>query len=130
MFVYRSVALGLLGACCLLLAMRPPIAVVSQTPGQVFVVSSGGQIPRCPPVLERAPGPTIIDVAPGLTRTQLAQLIMLAPGERITTIDDEPVANAVDAGVVLASLDLRARRYIDLGVDGDAGPRRVLMLLR
>jgi len=40
MFVYRSIALGLLGACCLLLAMRPPIAVVSQTPGQIIVASS------------------------------------------------------------------------------------------
>jgi len=126
MFVYRSVALGLLGACCLLLATRPPIAVVSQTPGQIFVASS-----REATATPRPSGPeaTIVDVAPGITASQLAGVLRLLPDERVVSIDDMPVSGTLDAGVSLANVELRPGRYLDLGVKNKHGERRVLVLM-
>jgi hypothetical protein len=126
MFVYRSIALGLLGACCLLLAMRPPIAVVSHAPGQILVASSRevASVHACV-----APGSTIVDVATGVNAAQLAALLHLLPDERVVSIDDVPVAGTLDAGVALAGVELRRGRYVDLGVKSDWGERRVLVLL-
>jgi hypothetical protein len=131
MFVYRSLALGLLGACCLLLAMRPPISVVSQCPGQVVLVSSPDATHQmeCAPTQPEHSPPTIVDVAPGITSQQLPLLIVLAPGEQIAAIDDVAVASPLDAGIKLASIDLRSQRYIDLEIAGTHGTRRMLVLL-
>ena len=125
--MYRAFALGLLGACCLLLAMRPPIAVVVQAPGP-FVRSSPRDAARCPPPVLVESGPTILDVAPGVTPSQLAGLIVLAAGERIVAIDDVPVSGSLAAGVALAAIDLQSRRYLDLAVAGEHGTRRLLVL--
>jgi hypothetical protein len=138
MLWYRAFGLGLLGACCVLLAMRPPAALVCE-PGRVVVLSPAfAQAPahhRC-----RSPspshGPTIIDVAPGVTASQIARLLVLAPGERVLSIDDLPVTGDVEAGVALASSHRRIagaqdgqRRFLDVVVAGDHGTRRVLVLL-
>jgi hypothetical protein len=127
MFVYRSIALGLLGACCLLLAMRPPITVVSHAPGQILVASSRTSVVPLAPCV--APGSTIVDVAPGVSASQLAGLLRLSPDERVVTIDDVPVAGTLDAGVALASVELRPGRYLDVGVKSEWSERRVLVLL-
>jgi hypothetical protein len=127
MFVYRSLALGLLGACCLLLAMRPRPAVVSHAPGQIMVATSREAMASLRPCL--APGSTIVDVAPGVSASQIAGLLHLLPDERVVSIDDVPVAGTLDAGVALASVDLHGGRYLDLGVKSDWGERRVLVLL-
>jgi hypothetical protein len=127
MFVYRSIALGLLGACCLLLAMRPPITVVSHAPGQILVASSRDAAAPLRPCV--TPGSTIVDVAPGVTASQLAALLHLLPDERVVSIDDVPVSGTLDAGVALASVDLHRGRYLDLGVKNDFSERRVLVLL-
>lgn len=124
MFAFRSLALGLLGACCLLLAARPPVTVITHTPAFAFAEP---RTPWCSSHVPRAP--TIIDVAPGASAADIARLVVLEPGERITAIDDAPVAGGLDAGVALASSELGGRRYIDLEVAGDAGTRRVLVLL-
>ncbi len=127
MFVYRSIALGLLGACCLLLAMRPPITVISHAPGQIIVASSrDAAVPLRPCV---APGSTIVDVASGVTASQLAGLLHLLPDERVVAIDDMPVTGTLDAGVALASVELWPGRYLDLSVKNDWAERRVLVLL-
>lgn len=127
--MYRSLALGLLGACCLLLAMRPPLTVVTHGPGQLVVVTQDGAARCPPPTLVAAPGPTIIDVAPGVTIAQLAELVRLGPGEHIATVDDRAVAGALGAGVALAALELRGRTFLDLGIASELGTRRVLVLL-
>jgi hypothetical protein len=127
MFVYRSIALGLLGACCLLLAMRPPVAIVSRASGQIMVASSHEALAALRPCI--APGSTIVDVAPGVGASQLARLLHLLPDERVVSIDDVPVSGTLDAGVALAGVDLRRGRYLDLGVKNDWGERRVLVLL-
>jgi hypothetical protein len=127
MFVYRSIALGLLGACCLLLAMRPPAAIGSRGSGQIMVASSRGALASQQPCM--APGSTIVDVAPGVSASQLAGLLHLLPDERVVSIGDVPVTGTLDAGVALAAVDLRGGRYLDLGIKNDWGERRVLVLL-
>jgi hypothetical protein len=126
MFVYRSLALGLLGACCLLLAIRPPLVVVSHLSGQISVVTRDGR--TAPSALGPA-APTIIDVARGVTTAQLADLVRLPPGEYIVTVDDQPVLGALGPGVALAALDLRERMFVDLGIESARGVRRMLLLL-
>lgn len=116
MLVFRSLTIGLLSACFLLLITRP-IVEVRMTRGPRLHVS----LPAHPP--------TIIDVAPGVSGAQLASLIRLAPGEHVASIDDAAVNGDLGAGVVLAGLDLHGRQFIDLGVSGASGERRVLVLL-
>src|ERR1700691_1923306 len=99
MLLFRSLAIGLLGACCLLLATRPP--------AQVRFVRDSGE-----PVIERerivyraAPSATPIDVAAGVPATQLGGLVKLQRDEHVTAIDDRPVGGDLDAGAVLAQLE-------------------------
>ena len=129
MLVYRSFALGLLGACCLLLATRPQGSVILN-PVVVVPTDDAVSSTSCRPALCASPmGPpvTVVDVAPNVTGAMLAQLIVLAGNERIARIDDAPVA---DARVALASLELAGRRYVDIAVENDAGSeRRVLVLV-
>jgi hypothetical protein len=131
MFWFRTFALGLLGACCLLLAMRPPISVVASEPGRIVVVSSPTVL-HCPEASRSEPPVTVVDVAPGVTAQQLASLIVLAPGERITAIDDREVPPGVTDRAALESVEIHAGHYLDLAIAtrGVAGARRVLVLLR
>ena len=120
MLVFRSFAIGLSAACFALLVMRPSVELrVTEVPVE------SAQAQQAPlPLL-----PTIVDAAPGITPAQLAMTIRLQPGEQITSVDDLAVTSDLGAGIVLASRDLAARRYIDLGVAGPAGERRVIVLL-
>jgi hypothetical protein len=122
MLVFRSFAIGLSAACFALLVMRPTVELrVAEAP----LSTNDPQLVRtaAPPL------PTIIDAAPGITPAQLAMTIRLQPGEQIVALDDVAVTNDLSAGIVLASRDLRARHYIDVGVAGPDGERRVLVLL-
>jgi hypothetical protein len=110
MLVFRSLALGLLASIVMLLATRKVQVVVHPVPA-----------PR------HAEAPTIIDAAPGLSATQLAQLVRLAPDERVTSIDDQPVANTLDAGSKIVAME--GRRFLDLTVGRDHSERRVLVLV-
>jgi hypothetical protein len=119
MLLFRSIVVGLLGACCLLLAVRPrcEIAVRSLPAGPARVSSWEG------------PRPTIIDVAPLIAPGELAKLLRLAPGEHVIAIDDARVAGDLEAGALLAKVELAPKHYVDLTVAGSLGERRVLVLL-
>ncbi len=120
MFWFRSFALGLMGACCLLLATRPQ---TSNPPPFILVPAESSACPSDP---EPASGVTVIDVAPGVPGTLVAQLIVLAANEHITAIDDVGVA---DGHAALSALDLRGRKFVDVAITSDAGAsRRVLVL--
>lgn len=121
MLLFRSVAIGLLGACVLLLAQRPPPVVRGACGG--IVIEHERELVVAPHV----PAPTIIDVAPGLSSTQLAQLVRLAPDERVTAVDDHPVTGNLDAGTVLG--EPGSRRFVDLAIASRSGERRVLVLV-
>ena len=122
MLVFRSLAIGLSAACFALLVMRPTV--------EMRVVEVPAAMPAQPRLARAAPVlPTIIDAAPGITTAQLAMTIRLQPGEQIVSLDDVAVTSDLSAGILLASRDLRARQYIDVGVAGPSGERRVLVLL-
>jgi hypothetical protein len=146
MLLFRSLTLGLLGACFLLVATRPTVEIrrscSMQAPAQMRRASANGFaglrdaggsfIAGLPAPRSSRPAeipPAVVDVAPGVSASQLASLVRLDDGEHVTSIDDRAVAGDIDAGVRLAALDLAARHYIDLGVEGPRGARRVLVLL-
>lgn len=119
MLLFRSIVVGLLGACCLLLAARPRCEVaVRSLPAFAPNVSAWD-----------GPRPTIIDVAPLMAQGEVARLVRLVPGEHVIAVGDVHVAGDVEAGAVLAGVDQRPGHYIDLTVAGPLGERRVLVLL-
>ena len=115
MLLFRSLALGLLGACFWMLATRPTVIIAAPEPSRADVVH------------EEAP--TILDVSPAVTRDQLPALVHLRNGEHVVAIDDAPVASDLDAGRLLASIDRASQKFVELGVAGPRGSRRILMLL-
>ena len=122
MLLFRSVALGLLGAIAWLLATHSSPVTRIQHEREVVAVAT------------KAPVPTIIDVAPGLSATQIAQLVRLGPDERVTSVDDRTVTGNLDAGTVIASSALpnnvaSGRRFLDLTIGRAHGERRVLLLI-
>ncbi len=116
MFLFRSLAIGLLGACVVMLASRPAY--------EVRVVAAAR-----PPPLAAPPSAAIVDVAAGVPAAQLPALIALAPGEHVVSIGDRAVVNDLDAGAALAAADTRPGGFLDLSIDGARGSRRVLVLL-
>src|SRR5689334_8077711 len=111
MLLFRSLALGLLGACLMLLAQHPE--------GEVRIV-------QLPPIVRPAPPPaSIVDVAAGVTAGQLGALVHLAPGEHVVAVGERPVVGDLEAGALLAQLDARSGNFVDLTVAGATGPRRL-----
>ena len=119
MLLFRSIVVGLLGACCLLLAARPRCEIA---------VRSVPALPTHAPTWESL-RPTIVDVAPLVAPGELAKLVRLSPGEHVIAIDDARVAGDLEAGALLAKVDLAPKHYVDLTVAGPLGERRVLVLL-
>jgi S1-C subfamily serine protease len=124
MLLFRSLALGLLGACFFLIATRPTTIVVRQAATPIDVPNLSGMrglpAPR---------GPAVIDVAPNVDAAMLTSLVQLRADERVVAINDVRVANDLDAGRMLATLSLQPQRYIDLQIGGSGGERRILVLL-
>jgi hypothetical protein len=52
--------------------------------------------------------------------------VRLEPGEHVATVDDVAVENDLAAGAAIAA---HGRAFVDLGVTGPTGTRRVLLLL-
>jgi hypothetical protein len=115
MLLFRSLALGLLGACFWMLATRPQVIVAAPQPARIDI----GQ----------EDAPTILDVSPAVTRDQLPSLVHLRGGEHVVAINDEPVASDLDAGRLLASVDRASQKFVELAVAGPRGSRRNLMVL-
>src|SRR5215203_406557 len=86
MLLFRSLTIGMLGACLYLLFGVPSRA---QAPAAILV-------PAAP-----SPAITVIDVARGVPAATVLELIRLAPGERVIAVDDVPVANNLAAGAAL-----------------------------
>lgn len=115
MLLFRSLALGLLSACFWILATRPTVILAAR------------EAP--PPVHAFEEAPTILDVSPAVTREQLPSLVHLRDGEHVVAIDNAAVASDLDAGRLLATIDRESRKFVELGVAGPRGSRRILMLL-
>jgi hypothetical protein len=71
----------------------------------------------------------IIDIAGGVPRDRIASFINLAPGERVIAVGERAVASDLEAGGAIAAASPAPGDFLDLTVEGIAGPRRVLVLL-
>jgi hypothetical protein len=72
---------------------------------------------------------TVVDVARGVDAGALASLVRIREDERVTAVDDQPVANDFAAGAALTERALGPGKYVDLTVTGASGSRRVLVLM-
>jgi hypothetical protein len=116
MLLFRSLTLGLLGACVVLLARVQPVVVVR-----------GAHAPAMASVQVPASTATIVDIAPGVV--DVAAMIRLAPGERVISVDDQPVPTDLVAGALIAASPRGRGRYLDLDVASATTSRRVLVLM-
>ena len=118
MFLFRSLTIGLLGACVMLLVRVEPsthttTVVTAPAPERAAVGSSA----------------TIVDVAPGLSGALVPSLIRLAPDERVVAVDDRAVGSNLEAGAAISAHAPGAGSYVDLEVATDAGERRRVLVL-
>lgn len=72
---------------------------------------------------------TIVDIAAAVPRDRIASMISLAPGERVIAVGERSVENDLEAGGAIAAQSPSPGEFLDLTVDGIAGPRRVLVLV-
>lgn len=72
---------------------------------------------------------SVVDVARGVDAGTLATVVRLREDERVTAIDDQPVANDFAAGAAISARALGAGTYLDLTVTSPRGSRRVLVLM-
>ena len=72
---------------------------------------------------------TVVDVARGVDAAAHGSLVRLRADERVTAVDDQPVANDFAAGAALTQRELGPGKYVDLTVTGAHGSRRVLVLM-
>ena len=119
MFLFRSLTIGLLGACVMLLVRVGPsthttTVVTAPAPDRAANVGSSA---------------TIVDVAPGLSGALVPSLIRLAPDERVVAVDDRAVSGNLDAGARIAAHAPAAGSFVDLEVATETGDRRRVLVL-
>ncbi|MBA3463318.1 MAG: hypothetical protein H0T46_25405 [Deltaproteobacteria bacterium] len=119
MFLFRSLTIGLLGACVMFLVRLEPTR-----PAPVPTIA----MTESPPVPTAAA--TIVDVAPGVRGAEVTALIRLLPGERVVAVDDRRVETDLAAGAAISNRVNGAGGYVDLDIQTSDGlHRRVLVLL-
>ncbi len=120
MFLFRSLTIGLLGACVMLLVR------VRVDTSYVTVIEAVTQ-----PAPQQTPATaSIVDVAPGLRGWEVSSLIRLSPGERVIAVDDRPVDSDLAAGAAIAARAPSGGGYVDLEVErADGLHRRMLVLM-
>ena len=117
MLLYRSLSLGMLGACLYFLATFEPAAQPPAPTPETIVV-------------RERPAVTVVDVARGVEAWRLPELVKLHDGEHIHAVDDAVVNSDLGAGAMIALRAAVGRDYLDLTVDTpDGGQRRLLMVL-
>ena len=118
----RLLTIGLCATGVILLATFQPVRLEVVRPEVVHreVVHSAHPAP---------PGVRIVDVAEQVGPAKLAELVYLNGGERVSAINDRPIADDQLAIEAISSLPLRAGQYVDLTVTSATGERRVLVLL-
>ena len=117
MLLYRSFVVGLLGACCLLLAARPRPEV--------------RLITQAPPPVAQADAPTIVDVSSRIGPVALAELLHVPPGAQIFasgpswTYSNSYVSSAESLAEVFAQRMPAPGNFMELVIDG----KRTLVLV-
>src|SRR3954468_16221511 len=119
MLLFRRSAIGPPAACLWILATRPVAIVVRPEPQpmprtvmfEVSNLSGIRGVPMSDPDTYAAP--TIIDIAPNISATQLPALIHLGEGEHVVAVNDAPAVTDLDAGRLLAATTVYPQRYVD-----------------
>jgi hypothetical protein len=117
----RLLTIGLGATGVILLATFQPIRLEVVRPEVVHTEVVRPALPT--------PGVSIVDVAEQVGPAKLAELVYLNGGERVSAINDRPIADDQLAIEAISSLPLRAGDYVDLTVTSATGERRVLVLL-
>jgi hypothetical protein len=127
MFALRSFVWGSVMGVALAVALRPSYQV------RVVPVRAA----PVPPVVRPPPTTvTVIDVAAGVPRAQLASLVQLEPDEHIVAVGDRATRNELEAGAAIAGAT--AHGFVELDtetrtrdLDGVLGMpnRRIVLLL-
>jgi hypothetical protein len=117
----RLTTIALCAAGVILLATLEPIRLEIVRPAPRDLATAGSS--------SRNSSLSVVDVAEGMAPADLASLVTLKPGERVTAINDRPLGSDLSAGSLIASQGLRAGEYLDLTVSGTTAERRVLVLL-
>ena len=116
LLLIRTLVAGLIGGCLVLaLGFQPRMVIVRQ------VVSR--------PRVHVPAGATLIDVSGSVTPAAMLSLIKLGRSEHVVTVDDAKVDNDLSAGVAIADNAHGRDTFVDVGVEGQSGPRRVLLLI-
>jgi hypothetical protein len=121
MILLRLITIALCAACVVLLATFQPVRIAvmpARPPPPVQGACS----------LECARRLTVVDVAAVATMAQLFDALHLRTHERITAVNDRPLAGDVP-GAVIAEIDPRPGSFLDLTVKSAWSERRVLVLL-
>ena len=123
MLLLRLLTTGVCVACAVMLATFQPVRIVV---GPSAVAPAPA--PSAAAFRDRAPRLGVVDVAAGVAPSELASLVRLRPGERISAINDQPVDEDLDAGVLFGSM-ARPGGFLDLTISSAAIERRVLVLM-
>jgi hypothetical protein len=122
MLLFRSLTVGLLGACLYMLA-NVGERVESSVTAPIIVQQ----------IVEPTPSPavSVVDVGQGVSATTVLSLLQIAPSERIASVDDHVVDNDPFAGVLLAEAVRWGPRFVDLTIAArtDATRTRRLLIL-
>jgi hypothetical protein len=110
MLVYRSFVIGLLGACCLLLAQRQRLEI--------------RMLPAAPPAPAAVEHATIVDISAQVTPEQLAALLHVHVGARVDVTGPDwsystswLASNGELAGAFAVHIPPRGG-FLDISVDG------------
>ena len=122
MLLLRLVTIALCAACVVLLASFQPVRIAVMPPAAAPTAPAGCRSDRVPPL-------TVVDVAAIVTREQLSDQLHLRPYERITAVNDHPLARDLPVGSLIARLGPRPGEFLDLTVSTEWTERRVLVLL-
>lgn len=124
MFLLRLVTTALCAACVVLLVTFQPVRIVTAPASPLPPIVPGPCLgpPRTQPL-------TVIDVAAGVTPSQLGELLHLRSDEHITAVNDRPLTCSVAVPEQIAERAPRAGGYIDLTVTSEMTERRILVLM-
>ena len=116
MLLFRSLTVGLLGAC-----IYSVLQVAAPAPAPVVASAATELAP---------PSVTVVDVAAGVPPIQVVELLRLGAEERVIAVDDRDVTSDLAAGAAITDR-ARSRRFVDLTIGRGAGAptRRLLVLM-
>lgn len=122
MFMVRSFALGLLGACLVVIAMRPAVEV------RVSMPAPARQHALAPRAQPRVPSATVIDAASVATPSDLVALLRLRGDEWIAAVDDQRTDPRAAIAEVASAAGAKGR-YVDLTIASPRAERRVVLMI-